>query len=69
MVNEEPKQTLLTQKQVEERIGAGTTGIYKWIKAGKFPAPIKPGGPMGKKYYRIEDIEAFEQGKWQHEQN
>lgn len=29
--------------KVRERVGASRSSIYRWIKAGRFPAPIRIG--------------------------
>ena len=37
--------TLLTRRQVQARIGGvGTSTLYRWVKEGSFPAPLKIGG-------------------------
>ena len=54
----------LTQKEVEDMTGFGTTAIWKWTKKGLFPKPFKPGGKFGHKFYRIEDVEAFKRGEY-----
>ncbi|MYL00803.1 MAG: AlpA family phage regulatory protein [Gammaproteobacteria bacterium] len=36
-------QRLLTLTEVMERLTLGRTAIYKMIRAGKFPAPLKIG--------------------------
>ena len=37
--------TLLTRRQVQERIGGvGTSTLYRWVREGSFPAPLKIGG-------------------------
>lgn len=37
--------TLLTEAQVRERLGGVShVTVWRWVRAGQFPAPIKPGG-------------------------
>lgn len=65
MDNDTNQSQLLTQHEVEVRCRASASAIWKWTKKGRFPKPIKPGGPLGRKYYRLEDIEAYERGEYQ----
>ena len=37
--------TLLTRRQVQARIGGvGTSTLYRWVREGSFPPPLKIGG-------------------------
>ena len=38
-----PDGTLMRVAEVEDMVGVKTTTIYKWMKAGKFPKPLKMG--------------------------
>lgn len=38
-----PDGTLMRLPEVEEMVGVKTTTIYKWMKDGKFPKPLKMG--------------------------
>lgn len=48
----------LTYKQVAKRLGVTRQTIYRWIKNGKFPAPVKVGDQTVR--FRMKDIERFE---------
>ena len=49
---------LLTRRQVQDRIGGlGTSTLYRWIRAGSFPAPLKIGGKSVR--WRANEIEAW----------
>jgi len=48
---------ILRVSQVMGRVGLRRTAIYSWVKAGKFPAPVKLGSrAIG---WRKSDIDAF----------
>lgn len=48
----------LTYKQVTERLGVTRQTIYRWIKSGKFPAPVRVGDQTVR--FRTEDLQEFE---------
>lgn len=49
---------ILTHKVVLKRIGKDRTTIYRWVKAGNFPAPVEVQGGIGFYENEIEDWEA-----------
>jgi len=48
---------LLTSADVMQKLGIGRTALWRWMKDGVLPPPIR----IGKRYmrWRPEDIEAF----------
>lgn len=57
-------QTLITMKPLTARLGVTRHCVYKWVRNNKFPKPLKPNGPMGHAYWRVEDVAKWEAGKW-----
>ncbi len=49
-------QILLNDKEVAQLIGCGASTIWRWVKAGQFPQPIKI---CGVTRWRKSDIEQF----------
>ncbi len=49
---------LLTRRQVQDRIGGvGTSTLYRWVREGSFPAPLKIGGKCVR--WRSDEIEVW----------
>lgn len=51
-----PKIELLTKKQVADALKIHIDTVYRWVKAGRFPAPAMIGG---RPRWRAEDIQKF----------
>lgn len=49
---------LLRTRDVMQMLGVGRTTIYRWMEAGKFPAPVKI-GMRGDNRWRLSEIEAW----------
>lgn len=56
---EEPNlgERLLSLKQVREKIGVGTSTIYRWLEARKFPEPLQVTDTMVR--WRMSDLDAW----------
>ena len=52
------KEDLLNQWEASELLGISSRTLFRWYKAGKFPAPIKKN--IRKALYKREWIEEFE---------
>lgn len=48
---------LLRLRDVMDRTGLGSSTIYRYISAGRFPAPVKIGGYAAR--WRESDVEAW----------
>jgi hypothetical protein len=35
------------------------TTIDAWVMSGRLPQPVRPGGPRGKRYWPVEQIESL----------
>ena len=49
---------ILTHKAVLERVGKDRSTVYRWVKAGKFPAPVEVQGGIGFYESEIEEWES-----------
>jgi predicted DNA-binding transcriptional regulator AlpA len=47
---------LLCQKQVRQIVPVCSVTLWSWVKAGKFPKPVKVGGRI---FWKQTDIETF----------
>ena len=46
--------------EVERRLGVTASTIYRWIREGHFPAPVKLGvGPSGRVRWRAADVDGW----------
>lgn len=50
---------LTTRRQLRERVPVSDMSIWRWIKAGIFPAPIKINGRC---YWRSDEVDRFLEG-------
>ena len=53
-----PEQTFLSVRLVANRYGVSPNTIWRWVREGKFPAPVKLGENCTR--WRIADITAWE---------
>ena len=51
--------SLMTVREVAECLGMTRAGIYKWIKEGRMPQPMRLGGSKGVLRWRVCDIEQW----------
>ncbi len=52
---------LLTDRELADLFGCSRASIWRWLKAGKLPAPITVGDRS--KRWRQSDVERFIEGK------
>lgn len=57
-------QTMISMPKLISRLDMTRHGILKWVREGKFPKPLKPGGHYGHAYWRIEDVQKWERGEF-----
>jgi len=50
---------LITVREVAEYLDVTTAAVYKWVKEGSMPRPIRLGGPRSMLRWRPQDIEAW----------
>lgn len=50
---------LITTKELADHLGVTTAAIYKWVKEGSMPKPIRLGGPKGTLRWRSDEIDAW----------
>lgn len=58
----QPEERLLRFREVEKKVSFGRTTIYKLIREGTFPRPLKL--TLASSRWRLSDIQAFIDGKY-----
>lgn len=48
---------MISSKDIMQKLGITRFTLYRWIKNGRFPKPIKPGG--GKQMWREETVSSW----------
>lgn len=54
-----PSKKLVSVKEVSDILGVTTAAVYKWIKEGAIPSPIRIGGKRGILRWHPETINAW----------
>jgi predicted DNA-binding transcriptional regulator AlpA len=53
-------ETLVTLQQVAKAVGIGDRSIMRWVEEGKFPQPIRIGGPVRPRIrFKLADVQRF----------
>lgn len=57
------KQEYLRSQEVVARLGIGQSTLFRWVKEGRFPQPIRAGKRFTR--WRLSDVERWEEDRLQ----